>query len=115
MAQTAEDKLNKAFRVTSIRTDKFVTTSMHPDCKLRSEKRCGNTTRQANFIIESLFNGNAVLCLDHHEYGENIPANKRLMDIVLGRLKTEHPGLVHPNYIEYNHLYSYIFLKEPRA
>jgi len=37
------------------------------------------------------------------------------MDRVLRRLKAEHPGLVHPDYIEYNHLYSYIFLKEPRA
>lgn len=112
MAQTATERLDRAFLVTSKRTSKFIVTSIHPDCKLKNERACGNTTRQVDFIIQNLFSGNAVLCLDHTANGERMQENNRLMDTVLRRLKAEHPGLVHPDFIEYNHLYNYIFLKE---
>lgn len=112
MAQTAEDRLNRAFAITSLRTDKFIVATIHPDCCLTGLRADGNTTRQINFAIENLFKGNAVICLDHHQQGTNVAANGMFLDRILRRLKAEHPGIIHPDNIEYNHLHSYVFLKQ---
>jgi len=57
-------------------------------------RRMGNTTRLADLAIQLLFEGKNVLCRDHHEWGANHDANKRLFDIVMWRLHLEHPWLI---------------------
>jgi hypothetical protein len=57
-------------------------------------RRMGNTTRLADLAIQLLFEGKNVLCRDHHEWGANHDANKRLFDIVMWRLHQEHPGVL---------------------
>jgi hypothetical protein len=57
-------------------------------------RRTGNTTRISDMAIQLLFEGKNVLCRDHHEWGANFDANRRLFDIVMRRLHQEHQGLI---------------------
>lgn len=74
--------------------DKLVTTldvwwDDRVDIKFGS-RRMGNTTRQVNYAVDQLFKGNTVLCLDHHQEGENRMANERLANLIMKRLYNEH-------------------------
>ena len=50
----------------------------------------GNTTRQVDFAIQSLFNGDKVFCSDHRDSGGNKKENDLLLTKVLSRLEAEH-------------------------
>lgn len=77
----------------------------------KSGRRMGNTTRQADYAIQLLFQGKVVLCLDHHREGTHSDANRLLLRIVLGRLYTEHSRIM-----EYLKVYKddgIIYLQDP--
>lgn len=58
-----------------------------------SRRRSGNTTRQIDLAIQYLFNGYIVKILDHYMDGSEIGASRRLLDVLIKRLNTEHPGI----------------------
>lgn len=51
------------------------------------DRRCGNSTRQVDEMVQLLFKGYAIKVTDHH--GE-LRSDKRLLDILVKRLITEH-------------------------
>lgn len=51
----------------------------------------GNSTRQVDEAIQSLFNGFIVVCEDHHQEGRNRNANKNLFGRIIRRIASEHP------------------------
>ena len=54
------------------------------------QRRAGNTTRQIDYAIQQLFEGNVVICFDHYQTGEHRPMNEYLLRRILGRLSFEH-------------------------
>jgi hypothetical protein len=54
----------------------------------------GNTTRQVNFAVEKILQGEEVICEDHFENGGNKRINRLLFDRVLRRLAIEHSGVI---------------------
>lgn len=54
---------------------------------IRPWRRAGNTTRQANYAIDKLLDGETVYVLDHH--GDK-KSSRRLLDIIKARLRAEH-------------------------
>lgn len=50
----------------------------------------GNSTRQINFAIQRLFEGDTVKVQDHFENGTNHRANLMLFNNIMRRLKSEH-------------------------
>lgn len=102
-------KLERAIEVATAYTNKPIVTTLNAE--IRDARGCGNTTRQVNFAVDSLFKNYCVICLDHSHYGEDTRANQGLFERVLRRLKNEHPGLVNSEYLGYNQLYSFIYLK----
>ena len=53
-------------------------------------RRSGNTTRLVDAGIQIVFDGYICVCEDHYIAGNNRQANKRLFDLIIRRLKTEH-------------------------
>lgn len=53
-------------------------------------RRKGNTTRQVNLAIDSLFKGFEVYVTDHWEEGNRAIANSRLYKRILDRIREEH-------------------------
>jgi hypothetical protein len=88
--------------------DIVVSTTLSPLCRRR--RRNGTTTRQVDWIIQRLFEGKIVVCLDHHMYGTNRDANERLLRLVLFRLRMEHQ--CHENEIKFDKERFVIYLKQ---
>jgi hypothetical protein len=55
-----------------------------------SSRRCGNTTRLVDHAVQMVFAGKIVVCFDHHEKGENMRENQRLLRLVMERMGREH-------------------------
>lgn len=68
---------------------KTISTLRCPSIK-SSERKCGNTTRQVDYAIQRLFQGQTVKVEDHAHTGENSDMNKRLMDLIIERITLEH-------------------------
>jgi hypothetical protein len=64
------------------------------------ERRSGNTTRLVDNAIQIIFEGYNCVVRDHHEMGENRIANKRLFDIIIKRIHSEHSWLFRENLIK---------------
>lgn len=62
----------------------MITTLDCPD--LRDQRACGNTTRQADFAIQSLFSHGKVKVIDHSEISEQ---SRRLAARVMERIHNE--------------------------
>jgi len=56
----------------------------------RRTRMKGNSTRQIDRAIQTLFNGEIVVAKDHWRDGTHIDANKDLFDRILKRLRAEH-------------------------
>jgi len=54
------------------------------------DRASGNTTRQVNFAIQNLFEGNTVKVQDHAGKGKSHRANIVLFNNILRRLNSEH-------------------------
>lgn len=54
------------------------------------ERASGNSTRQVNFAIQNLFEGNTVKVQDHYHSGQCRQANLVLFNNILRRLNSEH-------------------------
>lgn len=53
-------------------------------------RRCGNTTRQADWYIQNMFEGVRVEVRDHANMDGLLSRDKHLIDIIKHRMKTEH-------------------------
>lgn len=56
-------------------------------------RRTGQTTRLVDAYIQSLFKGETVLVVDHHDFGRNYESNKYLYNKIVNRLCLEHPWM----------------------
>lgn len=65
-------------------------TSTYQEHLIKPGRIVGNSTRQVSFAIETLFTEKEVLVQDHYENGENIAANRFLLERILKRIETEH-------------------------
>lgn len=77
-----------------------------------SERRSGNTTRQVDHAINSLFKGDIVIVQDHHKTGKCNLSNKVLFQKVLNRLNNEHDIVIPSDqkYIEINKINLSLYL-----
>lgn len=73
-------------------------------------RRNGNTTRQVDWIIQQLFRGKLVICVDHYKDGSDFHMNKRLCILVLERLHREHDISVNNGKLRYEKGLHYIYL-----
>lgn len=55
-----------------------------------TNRASGNTIRQVDLAIQSLFDGDVVVCFDHYQYGDHRMSNERLLDMIIKRLVMEH-------------------------
>tara|TARA_R110000868_G_scaffold70502_3_gene207174 strand:+ start:1441 stop:1752 length:312 start_codon:yes stop_codon:yes gene_type:complete len=62
-------------------------TILNTDIDIRSERRCGNTTRQADYALQALLKDNVVQVVDHSLINK---ATRMLVDIILKRFRYEH-------------------------
>lgn len=61
--------------------------------RLTSERNDGNSTRQVDFTIQKLFQGEEVHLLGHFAKGENVSENINLVCKVTNRLASEHSSI----------------------
>lgn len=62
-----------------------------PKYEIIQDRMCGNTTRQVDAAIQTIFAGKLYVARDHYQHGNNRRANERLFHKIMDRLKFEHP------------------------
>jgi hypothetical protein len=56
--------------------------------------KCGNTTRLADAYIQKLFQDKSIIVIEHKQDNLDIPlASTLLYNIIVNRLKLEHPNI----------------------
>jgi len=63
--------------------------------KITNIRRDGNTTRQINFAIKTLFKKGKIKVLSHDGFGNNHKHNLALLNRIKLRLQNEHSGILH--------------------
>ena len=76
--------------VKTIGIGQYTKTTLFDNNDLGLDRRVGHTTRQVDYAIQLLFQGEVVKVLDHWKGGTIKEANKYLFDRILNRLNLEH-------------------------
>ena len=87
-----EDQLNKIREQDSCAQPKKITTNCLWGCEQKRERRSGNTTRLVDNAIQILFN-NQICIVEDHWTSTNNTINSYLLNIIINRLKNEHPNV----------------------